>query len=250
MVITTDFSAHNKKVLFVAPHPDDDVIGCGALLLYLSELPKDKAPQSIHIAYGVSGFNGVTDRYLKTILNKDIDKLPESDIKKLKSELRRNEAAACCNCLRATPHFLDLPFYESESKKLTESDLNKTINLIKKITPDIVVLINEGSDPHGTHGIVRSVFMDALKKVSFQGLLIGYRVWDEALTTDDCSFAVLFNEEDMLKKENIIRFYVSQIIDPAFPQEHFSFVEYAKILNKKSSKNSEFKYAECYSFII
>ena len=28
-----------KNILFIAPHPDDDVIGCGALLLYLSKFP-------------------------------------------------------------------------------------------------------------------------------------------------------------------------------------------------------------------
>jgi len=219
----------NKKKLFIAPHPDDDVIGCGALLLSYERSNKT----NITIAYAVSGFNGIGDK------EKSRD---------LKSQIRRNEALACCEFLGAQPAFWNLPFYEQRRRNFGDIDLDIIRKSIKDVMPDVIFLIDEESDPNGTHGAVKNAVMSVLKSISFSGALFGYRVWDEPYDRESCDLLVSFDEELMEKKEQLIRFHESQMQDPAFPCDHKDFVELVKIYNVKVAKehNSDLPYAECY----
>ena len=242
-------SFKNKKLLVIAPHPDDDAIGCGAFLLHVAK------EADIHIAYAVSGFNGVTNRFLSEVQQVSsgmtIETLSDKEIWGLKAQVRQKEALACCQQLGATPHFWNLPFYEKREKNFSQEDIDIAQRSFLQINPDIILLIDEESDPHGTHGFVRKVCLQALKNIDFQGAILGYRVWDEQSCTKTCYVSILFDETFMQEKAHLIRLYRSQILDPAFAHEHHNFVDLAKECNKKQARcfDSNFQYAECFTLL-
>ncbi|MBU1007504.1 PIG-L family deacetylase [Candidatus Dependentiae bacterium] len=231
-----------KKILFVAPHPDDDVIGCGALLLSL-------VPDSITVAYAVSGFNGVTDRFAQKVDSGFSDR-SDREKQAIKSQIRRREALASCDYLGIESIFWNLPFYEKQKqeKKLARNDLAIIESSIRYINPDVVFLIDEMSDPHKTHATVHVLTLQALKNISFRGKVFGYRVWDPVYAKSQCDMTLFFDEHAMAEKTKLISFHASQILDPAFPHEHHSFIELVKVSNRHVAKQcaSDKPYGECY----
>lgn len=225
----------NKKILLVSPHPDDDVIGCGALILELKKLNT-----KLTIAYGTSGFNGVTDAFLKT---KGLDNTREA-----KTQTREKEATAFCKSVSAKPVFWKLPFYEERKKEISNKDVDITTKTINEIKPDIIILADQDGDPHGTHGLVKESVTKALEKSDFDGEILLYKVWSYFDDPSSCEVKIFFNEEEVSKKEELIRLYESQVIDPAFPSKDGSFIEISRTMCKNNSKscNSKHKYCECY----
>ena len=122
---------------------------------------------------------------------------------------------------------------------------------IKKIKPDIIFVIDEASDPNGTHGIIRDLCARALKNIKFGGEIFGYRVWSEPYNKDESDVVVEFNEDVMKQKERLILFHESQINDPAHPHQDDDFITMIKKSNRVASKNvgSKYKYAELYKRI-
>jgi len=242
MILCSPIDFQNKRVLFIAPHPDDDVIGCGALLLYLSKHLTDSS--KIDVAYGVSGFRGVTDRFLE----KSAGAVAEEKRNLLKAELRKNEALACCDYLGVTGHFWNLPFYEAGRKEFSDKDVSIVKAYVKKLSPDVIVLIDEAGDPHGTHGLVREICLKAICVRLYPGILFGYRVWDNGYGRDECDVALSFGHDLMSEKQTLIKKHKSQISDPAFPHEHHSFVELAEKRDREAALRvgSSLPYAECY----
>jgi LmbE family N-acetylglucosaminyl deacetylase len=241
-------SFKSKKLLVIAPHPDDDAIGCGAFLLHIA----DQA--DIHIVYAVSGFNGVTNRFLtdtEKVQPMILGVLSDRELWEIKAGVRQQEALACCKYLGATPHFWNLPFYEKRKKKFSQKDVEIAERALRQINPDIVILIDEESDPHGTHGFVKQICLKAIKNIKFDGTILGYRVWDEGYSSEECYTTIFFDDALTQEKSNLIRLYRSQIQDPAFAHEHHSFVDLAKKCNEKQAQRlgSDFKYAECFSLL-
>ena len=249
MVKTNVLEEIGKKILFIAPHPDDDVIGCGALLLELSKLLKKGGIHSIHVIFSVSGFIGVSDRFMRS---RGFDAVDEVEKRAIKSKIRREESTACCNYLGAQPIFLNLPFYEKQGKDFkkhfTQEDVKIAASSIDQIKPDSIFLIDEMCDPHGTHGIVRDLFFKVLQEKRYAGALFGYQVWKDFLQADKCDKIICFDEEVMQEKIKLISFHQSQLQDPAYPCEHKDFIELAKIRNSAMAKKfcTKFSYAECY----
>ena len=221
----------SKKILIIAPHPDDDVIGCGAFLLYISQHYKTS---HISVAYAVDGANGVGDAFFQ-----------KSGINS-KAEIRKCEAQKCCDFLNTQSIYWNLPFYNSQTKKITEQDILIVKKTLYDIQPDIVLMIDEASDPHGTHGCVQDVCTRALQ--SYTGNVFGYRVWGDCYLKNECDIVFEFDDAFMKQKEQLILFHISQIEDPAFPHKEYGFVELAKLFNQKCAKEigSEFLYAETF----
>lgn len=235
----------NKRVFLVAPHPDDDAIGCGALLFYIQN---KKLPSSVHIAYAVSGFNGVTDRHLKK--QKLFDETSEANNRKTKVNIRKEEALAYCRTIGAEPIFWNLPFYETKSREFGP-DIALVSSSIKDINPDVVIVIDEASDPHGTHGFVREIVVKALTGIAFEGAVLGYRVWDSNYLVGEADLKLSFGKSVMKRKEELISLYSSQLQDPAHPCDHKNFIELIKSANAAAAQNHKISlpYLECYKKI-
>ena len=99
---------------------------------------------------------------------------------------------------------------------------------------------------------VHQIFLEALKETALKSLVLGYRVWDKGYAPGDCYIKVCFDDEAMNEKEKLIKFYDSQIVDPAYPHERYSFTELVKIMNKKEARRvcARLPYVECYKKII
>ncbi len=238
--LLTGLNFKNKKVFCIAPHPDDEVIGCGAFLLSLAQ------HNNIIIAYAVSGFYGVSDTYLTRHYGYDKGKISIDD-KKL---LRRQEAENCCRQLGATPKFWNLPFYDKPSKEVLDLDLNIVKNDLKIIKPDVIFVIDESGDPHGTHEIVQKICLHVFRSIKYSGIVLGYRVWMEYGAQDDL-IVFEFDHMAMANKEKLLHNYQSQLQEPAFPHEEHSFMELMKLTNRNEAKRrrSSAKFAEIYRII-
>lgn len=246
-------SLKNKKILVVAPHPDDDAIGCGALLFYLSN--RDVFSKNIHIACAVTGFNGVSDNFLKR------ENLFTGDVlqdRKNKSFIRENETKNFCEFINATPVFWRLPFYEERKKDYSEKDSSIVTSSIEALDPDVIILINEVSDPHGTHALVRNVVIESLKHIRFKGTVFGYRVWEKPDSISKNDMILGFDRDFMKNKEKGISFYESQLVDPKYPCQYKDFIELAKRNNLIAAMEGDtfqnfdtgFEYLEHYKFLI
>ena len=149
------------------------------------------------------------------------------------------------------PIFWNFPFYEEQQKGFSQKDVAIAAKTLLTINPDIIFLIDESNDPHGTHGLVKDVVVEAIKKVDFSGIVVGYRVWEEAYQPDECAISLFFNDDLMSEKVKLISFYVSQIEDPAFPCKEGSFIDMMQKSNREMASRckADFSYVECYKII-
>ena len=236
----------NSNVLCLSPHPDDDVICCGATLLKLAE-----RNNKVFVAYGVSGFHAVRDKdVLRSLRARDprfvshlekaeptrsfeevsaqvrqfiFERDGEEDdtlLRDLKRLVREGEAADSCRKMNATPLFLDLPFYYEHDKQLSSRDVEIMLAALQQVQPDLVLLTGELNDPHGTHSLCGEAFDRAAIEYSNGGGKgfhhWNYRgAWDEfALWQGD--FFSVFGKSLMERKVELILDHISQL-EPMFP---------------------------------
>ena len=126
-----------KNILVIAPHQDDEAIGCGGLLL------KNKGAVSQTVCFVTDGAQsniGVT--------------IEES------VALREKEAIAALKILKADPLFLRLP---NNAKMLTDENAEQLAKVIRSINPDLI-LTPWIFDKPAKHRMVSLLLYNALKK--------------------------------------------------------------------------------------
>ena len=126
-----------NKVLVIAPHPDDEVLGCGGTIRRLVN----------------EGFEVTV-----AIVTKGTPLFPASQVKQVQSEARKAAKLLGVETLL----FLDLPV--TTLHRIPEHKINKTfIDLIcKKVKPDIVFLPYQ-SDRHEDHRQIFDAAMVAMR---------------------------------------------------------------------------------------
>lgn len=141
------------NVLILSPHPDDDVIGMGAIL---QALPNK---QKVNIAYMTSGENGVYHS------NKFI---------------RETEAVSSLKTLgydKAALSFLKLPFYYDKKCTNYDKDIDILSVYLKQISPRHIFICSD-RDPNGTHekcfNIIKSTLTSKNKNINE---LPDYKLW-------------------------------------------------------------------------
>jgi glucosamine-6-phosphate deaminase len=268
-----DDEAHlprNKTILCLSPHPDDDVICCGATLLKMAG-----RGNRIFVAYGVSGANAVRDKDVLALLRarhpRLISYLEESVepgksveesiaevrasifehepgapdaplLRELKRLLREGEAADGCRKMGAQPIFLNLPFYGDGTNRrlISDADINIMQAAIEKVQPDIVMLTGELADPHGTHELCERVFERAAQRLrESKGLTFdrwfyrgGYQEW----AVEEASYFSIFDKAMMDQKIDLILDHISQL-DPLYPGGDVrEFWERARDRNRQSAR--------------
>jgi len=181
-----------RRVLVLSPHPDDDVISMGGTLIRFIQQGHE-----VHVAHMVSGYLAVFDhnaaRHADFVGNfnrifgltpdqtaaveKHIDQflrhkqpgdLDTAEVRAVKVLIRRSEAldaARFCGLPEACVHFLDLPFYESdtiEARAAGPDDVARIRDLLEAVQPEVVFAAGDLSDPHGTHRLCLAAVMEAL----------------------------------------------------------------------------------------
>jgi glucosamine-6-phosphate deaminase len=266
------FIPQNSNIVCLSPHPDDDVICCGATLYKMNE-----RGNHVTIAYGVSGSNAVRDKDVLAMLRTRHPRLasyveanltegqsyedafdeirqflferepgqPDNlMLRNLKRLVREGEASDACHKMGATPRFLDLPFYYSNEPKthaVTDSDVAIMLQMLRDTQPGIVMLTGESSDPHGTHDMCAEAFERAAKIYLQEGgkpfIRWQYRgAWEE-YQAGEGDFYSVFDKQLMEIKIGLILDHISQL-DPMFPgtTDPREFYERARDRNRATAR--------------
>jgi glucosamine-6-phosphate deaminase len=184
-----------RTVLCFSPHPDDDVISMGGLLIRLIEDGHD-----VHVAYMTSGniavfdhdarrladlvaeFNrrfGIDEKQSpeleKRVAGSLVEKSPgepdSDEVLKIKALIRWSEAKAAavvCGCREENLHFLDLPFYRTGTiakRPVTDEDVGIIRRQIEELQPAQIYAAGDLSDPHGTHRVCAEAIFRALGEI-------------------------------------------------------------------------------------
>ncbi|BCM92721.1 glucosamine-6-phosphate deaminase 1 [Abditibacteriota bacterium] len=260
----------NKMVLCLSPHPDDDVICCGATILKLAA-----RGNRVYVAYGVSGANAVRDKdvlallrarhprliaYLEenlepgksledavnevrfSIFEREAGAADAPLLRELKRLVREGEAADACRKMGAKPIFLNLPFYGDGANRRApnQADWNIMHEALQRVKPDVVMLTGELSDPHGTHEVCEQVFervaqpLEASGDLNFERWLYrgSYLEW----RVEEASYFSVFGKKEMDAKIGLILDHISQL-DPLFPGgDAREFWERARDRNRQSAR--------------
>jgi glucosamine-6-phosphate deaminase len=266
----------DQNVLCLSPHPDDDVICCGATLLKMTQ-----SGNNVTVAYGVSGSMAVRDKDVLALLRsrharlvafiereQEENRLPGTTVDdvfnqvrqeiferepgapdgplltNLKRLVREGEAADACRQMGARPLFLDLPFYHTgtvQKSPIGPGDVQKVLNALQTTQPDLVLLTGEKNDPHGTHEMCEEAFRMALPLYLENGgtpfKTWNYRgAWNEYEAWEGSYFNV-FGKELMEQKIGLILDHISQL-DPVFPgqSDRREFWERARDRNRDTAR--------------
>jgi glucosamine-6-phosphate deaminase len=182
----------DQRVICFSPHPDDDVISMGGILRKLVENENE-----ITVAYMTSGNVAVFDHdvrrhldFLRRLaaerhisgeavaaLGKRVDaflaaKQPGDvdidEVQDAKRIIRETEAVAGIRTLGlddSAARFLDLPFYQTGTVKkapVGPADVAIVRALLEELSPDLVFVAGDLSDPHGTHRLCTEAIDRAL----------------------------------------------------------------------------------------
>ncbi len=265
----------NKTVLCLSPHPDDDVICCGATLMKMAE-----RGNRIFVAYGVSGANAVRDKDVLALLRARHPRLisyleehlepgkslenavdevrfsiferepgaPDAPLlREMKRLVREGEAADACRKMGAKPLFLNMPFYGdgAHSLPIGEADVAIMSAMLKQIAPDLVLLTGELSDPHGTHELCERIFeraaapLEAEREANRDAPLERwlYRGGYLEWPVEEASYFSVFGKAAMDAKIGLILDHISQM-DPLYPGgDTREFWERARDRNRQSARD-------------
>lgn len=184
------------SIIVFSPHPDDDVISMGGTLRKLHE-----NGNAMVIAYMTSGNIAVFDhevrRYLDFLQRFHRDVLPAADdgrlaalvarvhdaldrkspgepdiseVQDIKRHIREAEAVSAVESVgiaRSACRFLDLPFYQTGKVRkdpIGPDDVRIVHDLIGEVSPDVVFVAGDLSDPHGTHRMCKEAIECALEQ--------------------------------------------------------------------------------------
>ena len=147
-----------KTVLVLAPHPDDELVGCGGTLLMLAS-----SGAKIHI---IQMTEGVTSKGLHY----------EADSEKRK--IRWKEAHAVAHVFNFIQYYWRTgPDTKLKNSSWEQSRLNE---LIDEIIPDLI-FIPAATDLHEEHRVAFAIHDEVIKNKKFinNPLMLSYPVWGE-----------------------------------------------------------------------
>ncbi len=262
-----------QRVICFSPHPDDDVISMGGILRKFVE-----NQNQMTVAYMTSGNIAVFDhdvrRYMDFLERLDRERvgdvaaahaladkvraflrnkkpgevdIPEvQDIKRL---IRESEAVSGIEVMglsRANARFLNLPFYQTGKVRkdpIGPADVEIVANLLRELTPDIIFVAGDLSDPHGTHRMCKEAIDAAVEQVyggakttAARPRIWLYRgAWQEWPVTEATVLCPMSQEELTLKIQAIFK-HQSQKDSMPFPgQDEREFWQRVEQRNKSTS---------------
>lgn len=211
-----------KNVLVLAPHMDDELIGCGGSILKHKE-----AGRNISIIFFTDGSHFINDKNMSR----------EFCLK------RKKEANTVCEFVGVTPYYLDIP---DRTLSYNSETLEQVVNILHKCQPDIIYLPhrNEGDKEHR---IVAEIFNEAYwlandtyqlkyqKQMNIAKVILEYEVWTPIVNPTYYEDISDFIE----KKCNAISIYKSQ-------KKFFDYAYSIKGLNQYRGGMFHVPYAEAF----
>lgn len=155
-----------ESALIVAPHPDDEAIGCGGLIARLCA--EGRPPLVVVMTGGGGSLRGYSD-------------MPESEVIKARRNLTLNSAKAL-GLPKANIHFLD--FVDGHIGDRPESEMNRIKEFIEQLQPDAIFVPHSGEgwpDHLNTRNIVLNSKLLPLNSPSVYEYCVWmwyYNVWN------------------------------------------------------------------------
>lgn len=156
----------HRRVLAVAPHPDDETLGCGGLLMRLGELGA-----AIQILFVTDG--GASHRNSRSWPRARLAAARETEAGEALAEL--GLAAAPRTFLRLRD--ADMPPAGSVAR---EEALQAVVAILDAHRPDLVILPWR-RDPHRDHRDSWTLVTDAIGRAGMRPALLEYAVWLDEL---------------------------------------------------------------------
>jgi glucosamine-6-phosphate deaminase len=241
----------DQRVICFSPHPDDDVISMGGILRKLVENENE-----ITVAYMTSGNVAVFDhdvrRHLdflrrlaveRHLADEAVDALAQRvdeflgakrpgdvdirEVQDAKRIIRETEAVAGIRTLGlddGAARFLNLPFYQTGTVRkapVGPADVAIVRALLDELSPDLVFVAGDLSDPHGTHRMCKEAIDRALAEYVAAGgrrpeVWLYRGAWQEWPVTEATWLVPLSQEELRLKIQAIFK-HQSQKDSAPFP---------------------------------
>jgi glucosamine-6-phosphate deaminase len=179
-----------RRILVFSPHPDDDVISMGGILRKLVENGND-VTVAYQVSGNIAVFDHEVLRYLDFLrraepvlgrrvggledettgepgdelldeIERELDEkapgaLDTDRVLALKKAIRETEALSALEAVglgAEHARFLDLPFYRTGTVRkdpVSEADVERVLEVLGELAPEIVFAAGDLSDPHGTH---------------------------------------------------------------------------------------------------
>ncbi len=219
---------HDKKILILSARPGDDAIigdivySCARnknevkIVNMLSGNLNVKNPDLIE--YSERNNLGFTIK--EKIINNTIDR---DELLQLKTHLRKTESIefhAYLGISSDNIYFLNLPFYEVrniQESVFSDEDIIPVIDILNKEVPDIIVVLEGVTDPHGVKVKVVNIFNSALKRSNLKEVEIWqYKTVMEDFSVHEGDLIFPFTEKEMDLKTMGIKRLKSQDT-PIFP---------------------------------
>ena len=175
----------SKKILIFSPHQDDEVFGCGGLLLKLTK----KKDVDISVIYITNGERGTADT---------------SPCKSL-IEIRNNEAATVMMELGINKYeFLNYSdgFLVDEGNELKTS----IKRIFHELNPDLV-LFTHIEDEHMDHQTTGKIILDLVESYK-NTVFVGYEVWS---AISKPNMYIELSDYEYNKKLDLMNIYKSQL---------------------------------------
>ncbi len=204
-----------STVMVFAPHPDDDVLGCGGAIIK-------------HVAYGAQ----VTVVYMTSGETNPGDKKPQR-IARLREEEARRAAA------KLGVH--DLVFLREPDSKLrvTSKTIGKVKQLLNDYQPDLVYIPHK-KDEHSDHKATYDIVVEGVKKLrGLNPVVLGYEVWSPMLAI---THVAEISDEIQVKLDALSE-HKTQIADMDFVAAVHALNRYRGILIGRVS------YGECFQLV-
>lgn len=151
----------NSAILIVAPHPDDETLGCGGAIALFRQL---NLPVSVAVVSDGTKSHPNSVAY------------PPPKLKKL----REQESLAALAILGVAPEavtFLGMPDGEVSISSESEKAIASIDQYLTKLVPSIIFLPWR-KDPHPDHRASWQLFTTAIKNLATPPRLIEYPIWD------------------------------------------------------------------------
>ena len=210
------YEPQDEKVLVLAPHMDDEVIGCGGTLY--KHILKGADITVVFLTDGKAGSG--------TLLNHSVS---ERRIKELElTEIRKKESKIALKTLGIKEGI----FLSGEDSNLHSNDIiNDELKMIlNKVRPELVYL-PFFLEEHPDHRAVSRILLDAVDDINFNFDCMGYEVWTPLFP--NCYVDISGSVEN---KEKALRAYESQLADKDYVHIHLGLNAYRSnsLLNDNS----------------
>jgi glucosamine-6-phosphate deaminase len=261
-----------RRIVCFSPHPDDDVISMGGILNKLALNAND-----LTIAYMTSGNIAVFDhdvrRYVdflerlahdrgvgsdqlrqfagsvrEFLRRKQPGEVDIAEIQDIKRIIRESEAVSALETLGLSSRnarFLNLPFYQTGKVKkdpIRPADVRIVRAVLEELTPDMIFVAGDLSDPHGTHRMCKEAIDAALAELWPDRGAPGapevwlYRgAWQEWAVTDATWLVPLSQDELRLKIQAIFKHQSQKDVAPFPGQDDREFWQRVESRNKDTA---------------